>query len=81
MVAQPNFDYILALEWANFNICTWDLFYMIDMHKLYNTRNARWAFLVDCTYFVLLYKYWCEYSAVRKNGRAHIGPFKIGPIR
>ena len=35
MVTRPIFDYILALEWANFNIFTWDLFYMIDMHKLH----------------------------------------------
>ena len=35
MATRPIFDYILALEWANFNIFTWDLFYMIDMHKLH----------------------------------------------
>ena len=35
MVAHPIFDYILALKWANTNIFTWDLFYMINMHKVH----------------------------------------------
>ena len=33
MGADAIFDYILALKWANFNIFTWDLFYMIYTHK------------------------------------------------
>ena len=33
MGASTIFDYILALKWANFNIFTWDLFYMIDRHE------------------------------------------------
>ena len=35
MGADAIFDYILALKWANFNIFTWDLFYMIYTHKRY----------------------------------------------
>jgi len=33
MGADAIFDYILALKWANFNIFTWDLFYMIHRHE------------------------------------------------
>ena len=35
MARAPYFDYILAVELANFNIFTWDLFYMISSHKLH----------------------------------------------
>ena len=35
MARVPYFDYILAVELANFNIFTWDLFYMISSHKLH----------------------------------------------
>ena len=35
MGVHPIFDYILALKWSNFNIFTWDLFYMINRHKLH----------------------------------------------
>ena len=41
MGAHPIFDYILALKWSNFNIFTWDLFYMINMHKLHITVFTR----------------------------------------
>ena len=33
MGASTIFDYILALKLANFNIFTWDLFYMIHRHE------------------------------------------------
>ena len=36
----PYFDYILALEWANFNIFTWDLFYMISSVKIHNISEG-----------------------------------------
>ena len=35
MARVPYFDYILAVELANFNIFTWDLFYTISSHKLH----------------------------------------------
>ena len=35
MARAPYFDYVLAVELANFNIFTWDLFYMISSHKLH----------------------------------------------
>ena len=33
MGTRTIFNYILALEWANFHIFAWELFYMIDRHE------------------------------------------------
>ena len=40
MGMHPNFDLIMAPECPKCNIFTWDLFYMINRHKLHITAKV-----------------------------------------